>query len=74
MNVGGISSYAKDGVNALYFKENDIEHVVTKCIEMLQNPNIFRKFQDACLDTDIEQFNPYTYAERLLNKINYDGE
>lgn len=74
MDVGGIDSYAKNGINAIFFEEDSIELVVKQCMEIIQNPEKLQRFQNACLKTDIEQFNPYTYSQRFLEKIRYETQ
>ncbi|SDF58054.1 Glycosyl transferases group 1 [Methanolobus vulcani] len=69
MNVGGIGTYAEDNVNAIFFEEDCLELAVKKCVYLLKNPLELKKYQDACLEANLELFDPDTYAQRLLDLV-----
>ncbi len=72
MDVGAISSYAQDNINAIFMKEDDIDKAIDKCLAVLENRALYEQYQAGC-DINYEPFNPYTYANRLLDAIAFSG-
>ena len=72
MDVGDIGSYAKDKINAIFMKEDEIDEAVDRCLAIVENKSLYEQYQIGC-DIDYEPFNPYTYANRFLKAIAFQG-
>ena len=68
IDVGAIGSYARDKINAIFMKEDEIDKAVDRCLAIVENKSLYEQYRIGC-NIDYEPFNPYTYANRFLKAI-----